>query len=276
MEFVRLTVKGQSFMMHHIRKMIGITIAIVKGLCGEDVIQKSWEPLKVDIPKAPGLGLLLFTTHYDGYNKRYGNDGLHEAIEWSDVQDKIELFQNEVIFPHIIKSEKEEKSYPYMTFKLRNKTIAVVSYTSTLTCHDFDVREDGVNEIRWGYMTRKLKKMDKEARETSSGSNSPTHIQQSTEEAPSKNNREIIDQNEPPLPGQIQESTEEAPSKNTELPTISPGDTLISEEVVDVKQTSVLEPQLDILENKEGLDITNPQPQDKLQSIEKDISESKS
>ena len=66
MEFVILTVNGQSFVLHHIRKMIGITIAIVRGCCGSEVIELSWRPEKADIPKAPGLGLLLQDLEYDG------------------------------------------------------------------------------------------------------------------------------------------------------------------------------------------------------------------
>ena len=34
LEFAVITVNGQSFMMHQIRKMIGITIAILQGLTG--------------------------------------------------------------------------------------------------------------------------------------------------------------------------------------------------------------------------------------------------
>ncbi|CAG5120163.1 unnamed protein product, partial [Candidula unifasciata] len=60
-EFVTLEVKGQSFMLHHIRKMIGLTVAILRGYCGESTIDASWGPDKVDIPKAPGLGLVLET-----------------------------------------------------------------------------------------------------------------------------------------------------------------------------------------------------------------------
>ena len=37
----------------------GLTMAVVRGYAGEDTIQLSWGPSKVDIPKAPGLGLLL-------------------------------------------------------------------------------------------------------------------------------------------------------------------------------------------------------------------------
>ena len=34
-------------------------IAIVRGYCGEDALEKSWGPQKMDVPKAPGVGLFL-------------------------------------------------------------------------------------------------------------------------------------------------------------------------------------------------------------------------
>ena len=52
-------VKGQSFMLHQIRKMIGMAIAVVRGDTDESVIVESWNTDRIDIPRAPGLGLML-------------------------------------------------------------------------------------------------------------------------------------------------------------------------------------------------------------------------
>lgn len=41
---------------------------------------------QLDIPKAPPLGLLLDQIHYDSYNRKFGEDGMHEAIDWSEFQ----------------------------------------------------------------------------------------------------------------------------------------------------------------------------------------------
>ena len=54
-----LQVKGQSFMLHQIRKMIGMAIAVVRGDADESVITDSWNTDRIDIPRAPGLGLML-------------------------------------------------------------------------------------------------------------------------------------------------------------------------------------------------------------------------
>ena len=47
MEFCVITVRGQSFMIHQIRKMIGLVIAVVRKVCGPSVLtDKVWAPLK--------------------------------------------------------------------------------------------------------------------------------------------------------------------------------------------------------------------------------------
>jgi len=64
LEYVVLRVKGQSFMLHQIRKMIGLCTAILRGFAHEDVFQKAFGHEKIDVPKAPGLGLMLEEVHY--------------------------------------------------------------------------------------------------------------------------------------------------------------------------------------------------------------------
>ena len=46
----------------------GLMIAIVRGLASTSAIENSWRPVRTDVPKAPGLGLMLeqvmFLTRY--------------------------------------------------------------------------------------------------------------------------------------------------------------------------------------------------------------------
>jgi tRNA pseudouridine38-40 synthase len=39
--------------------MVGMTIAVVRGHASVDTIEKTWGLDRIDIPRAPGLGLLL-------------------------------------------------------------------------------------------------------------------------------------------------------------------------------------------------------------------------
>ena len=58
-EMLKLSVKGQSFMLHQIRKMVGLAVAIVRGLTPEGTMDRSFEEPLMDVPKVPGLGLVL-------------------------------------------------------------------------------------------------------------------------------------------------------------------------------------------------------------------------
>ncbi|CAF1040105.1 unnamed protein product [Brachionus calyciflorus] len=109
-EYAVIKVRGQSFMLHQIRKMIGMVIAIVRGFANMDTLDLCWTANKVDVPTAPALGLMLDKLHYDKYNKKFGKDGIHEPIEWSHLEQEIENFKHEYIFTNIIQKEKEKKS----------------------------------------------------------------------------------------------------------------------------------------------------------------------
>ncbi|XP_006874127.1 PREDICTED: tRNA pseudouridine synthase A, mitochondrial [Chrysochloris asiatica] len=123
LEFAVITVKGQSFMMHQIRKMVGLVVAIVRGHAPESLLAHSWGPTKVDVPKAPGLGLVLERVHFDKYNQRFGGDGLHEPLDWVAEEAAIAAFKERHIFPSIVDTERHEHS--------------MALWLGTLPAHDF-------------------------------------------------------------------------------------------------------------------------------------------
>lgn len=136
-EFAVVTVRGQSFMLHQIRKMVGLVVAIMKGYADEEVLERSWGPQKVDVPKAPGLGLVLERVHFDRYNRRFGGDGLHPPLEWEQQQQATQAFKEAHIYPSIVETELREQS--------------MINWMATLPVHDFQAthahsrgrREDG-------------------------------------------------------------------------------------------------------------------------------------
>ncbi|KAL4232263.1 tRNA pseudouridine synthase 1 [Mactra antiquata] len=109
-EFCVISVTGQSFMLHQIRKMIGLAIAIVKGFTQMDSIDTAFEPEKFDVPIAPGLGLVLEKLHYDQYNRKWASDGERPKLEFSYLRDKLEAFKDEYIVSCIVKEEIESQS----------------------------------------------------------------------------------------------------------------------------------------------------------------------
>ncbi|CAF0949455.1 unnamed protein product [Adineta steineri] len=131
-EFTTITIKGQSFMLHQIRKMISLVIAIVRGVASRDTIQQAYNADKIDIPKAPPLGLVLQKLHYDRYDKKFGHDGQHEALTWAEVESEITTFKENVIIPHIVKREISDKS--------------MLAYLERLIVHSFSPMD---SEIDW-------------------------------------------------------------------------------------------------------------------------------
>jgi len=125
-EYVILRVKGQSFMMHQIRKMIGLVTAIMRGFASIDTMDKAWSSARIDIPRAPGVGLMLEEVHYSRYDDRYGKDGIHEVLTWDSLKPEVDAFCAEYIYPIVTKAEKEG---------------SMMDWLSTLSYHSYDVRD---------------------------------------------------------------------------------------------------------------------------------------
>ncbi|ODN01569.1 tRNA pseudouridine synthase A, mitochondrial [Orchesella cincta] len=150
LEYVVLKVKGQSFMLHQIRKMIGLVVAMLRGFASEETMKSAFTLDKVDIPMAPGLGLMLGEVHYDQYNRKFGNDGIHEPLIWDNVADKIEQFCQDKIYPEVTRTENEDKSMmqwlstvPFHTFESRDVDIDGKGYGPIGKAHMLVKRERG-------------------------------------------------------------------------------------------------------------------------------------
>lgn len=137
-EFARIKIKGQSFMMHQIRKMVriqnllnllgihgwvsqvGLVIAIMRGYKETLIIEQALQKEKLLVPQAPGLGLVLDSVHYDRYNERYGNDGQHEILTWEAENEAVEEFFRSKILSTIIETELKEGSMNRWIGRLKN------------------------------------------------------------------------------------------------------------------------------------------------------------
>ncbi|XP_045503850.1 tRNA pseudouridine synthase A isoform X1 [Colias croceus] len=107
-EFAEMLVKGQSFMLHQIRKMIGLVIVIARGQAEPSMMERVFGKDKVMIPTAPGLGLMLDKVHYERYDAKFKDS--HESLTWDDMEEEIELFKRQQIHPTVIRGEIEGKS----------------------------------------------------------------------------------------------------------------------------------------------------------------------
>ncbi|XP_062564471.1 pseudouridylate synthase 1 homolog [Armigeres subalbatus] len=127
-EFATLKIKGQSFMLHQIRKMVGLTLAVVRGLTPPETIEKAFEEQRYGLPTAPGLGLVLNRIHYEKYNVRYGEDGCHEALDFQKEEEQIQIFFRKHIAATIVKTEEE--------------TSSMLEWLETLPWHSYEPRDE--------------------------------------------------------------------------------------------------------------------------------------
>eukprot|EP00980_Cylindrotheca_fusiformis_P028502 scaffold22606_cov138-Cylindrotheca_fusiformis.AAC.1 len=69
MDFVVISIKGQSFVYHQIRKMMGATIGIMNQSLPEDFITKAFSEKEtgIDVPLAPAEGLIMVEAIYSKY-----------------------------------------------------------------------------------------------------------------------------------------------------------------------------------------------------------------
>lgn len=107
-EWLSLKVHGQSFMMHQIRKMVGMVVLVVRCGCDPIRITESYGREKMSIPKAPGLGLLLERPIFDSYNKRAQIDYGKEKIDFDKYKMEIEQFKQKEIYERMFQDEERE------------------------------------------------------------------------------------------------------------------------------------------------------------------------
>ncbi|VDP69623.1 unnamed protein product [Schistosoma curassoni] len=116
-QYTIIRITGQSFMLHQIRKMIGLALAVLRGYTTEAVFDIVFSKERVDIPKAPGLGLMLNRVDFSQYNTKYQNDGIHQPIDWSKYEEQRNEFKMQYVYEHIDRIESVEKSYPFTFMK---------------------------------------------------------------------------------------------------------------------------------------------------------------
>ncbi|KAJ9074754.1 tRNA pseudouridine synthase 1 [Entomophthora muscae] len=114
-EWISLKVHGQSFMLHQIRKMVAMVVMLVRSNTPLSVLTRAFEEQKINIPKAPGLGLLLERPLFDSFNdKQEKGRESYDPIDFSSVQEEMDQFKTEFIYPNI--TQEEKSGYTFETF----------------------------------------------------------------------------------------------------------------------------------------------------------------
>jgi tRNA pseudouridine38-40 synthase len=108
-QWLSLRVHGQSFMMHQIRKMVAMAVMVVRCGAPLSIINDSYGPRRISIPKAPGLGLMLERPMFTEYNKKAPSLG-REPIDFSKWEDQIKEFKDQHIYRRMFELEEKENS----------------------------------------------------------------------------------------------------------------------------------------------------------------------
>jgi tRNA pseudouridine38-40 synthase len=122
MQCVSIVVQGQSFMLHQIRKMVGTAIAVDRGDVSESRIDLALKSRsQVTAPMAPETGLFLRETGFKRYNSKWGH--LYTPLKVSDFAEEVKRFKTEVIYPHIVQTERREGIFAHWLRSMNSSSL---------------------------------------------------------------------------------------------------------------------------------------------------------
>ncbi|KAL0438343.1 UNVERIFIED_CONTAM: tRNA pseudouridine synthase 1 [Sesamum latifolium] len=106
-DFVKCEVVGQSFMLHQIRKMIGLAVAIMRNCAPESLIETAFQQkVNINVPMAPEVGLYLDECFFSSYNQKWKDS--HEELSMKPYADEAEEFKMKYIYTHIASTEHKD------------------------------------------------------------------------------------------------------------------------------------------------------------------------
>ncbi|KAG2197886.1 hypothetical protein INT47_003555 [Mucor saturninus] len=111
MEWISVKLHGQSFMLHQIRKMITMAMYSVRTNTPLSFLETTFDATKINIPKAPALGLLLDRPVFGLYNERIKDIPNRSRIDFSLYADAITQFKKQYIYKQIFAQEMAEQTF---------------------------------------------------------------------------------------------------------------------------------------------------------------------
>ncbi|KAK8629708.1 hypothetical protein V6N13_078539 [Hibiscus sabdariffa] len=106
-DFVKCEVVGQSFMLHQIRKMIGMAVAVMRNCAPESLIETALrKDVHINVPTAPEVGLYLDECLFASYNQKWKDS--HEELSMKAYEEEADEFKMKFIYSHIGSTEREE------------------------------------------------------------------------------------------------------------------------------------------------------------------------
>ena len=106
-EWLSLKVHGQSFMLHQIRKIVSMAAMVVRCATPTARLREAMTAELFDVPKAPGLGLLLERPVFEAYNGK-AKSLEREPIDFGKHEGEMLAFKQRHIYDQIFRVEEEE------------------------------------------------------------------------------------------------------------------------------------------------------------------------
>jgi tRNA pseudouridine38-40 synthase len=129
-DFIRCEVVGQSFMLHQIRKMIGLAVAVMRNCAPESIYDVAFrKDVNLNVPTAPEVGLYLDECMFTSYNKKWKDS--HEAVSMEPYCEEAEEFKVKYIFPHIAAMEHKEGAVALWLHSLNHRNYPDFRYMET-------------------------------------------------------------------------------------------------------------------------------------------------
>ncbi|KAL6911802.1 hypothetical protein ACP4OV_000607 [Aristida adscensionis] len=130
-DFVRCEVVGQSFMLHQIRKMIGLAVAVMRNCAPESIYDVAFrKDVNLNVPTAPEVGLYLDECMFTSYNKKWKDS--HEAVSMEPYSEESEEFKIKYIFTHIAAMEHKEGAVALWLHSLNHRNYPDFRYMDTV------------------------------------------------------------------------------------------------------------------------------------------------
>ncbi|KAG7651864.1 putative mitochondrial tRNA pseudouridine(27/28) synthase [Arabidopsis thaliana] len=105
-DFIKCEVLGKSFMLHQIRKMMGLAVAIMRNCASESLIQSAFsKDVNITVPMAPEVGLYLDECFFTSYNRNFEDS--HEEVSMEAYKEEAEAFKLKHIYSHIGATERK-------------------------------------------------------------------------------------------------------------------------------------------------------------------------
>lgn len=111
-QWISIKIWGQSFMMHQIRKMIGMLALTIR--CGADptrVVPLTLGPANLSIPKVPGLGLLLERPIFSSYNEKQAAAHGRDDLQFERYETEMDEFKQREIYERMYREENESNAF---------------------------------------------------------------------------------------------------------------------------------------------------------------------